>query len=94
MRGSDSSCGGISTGGPLKPAFGLSGAVQGWKAPSGRSCFCVVYSDSTFTVFHSRMLAHTAGPSTPQVIAFAMIFSGRDDRVGGIGHPHSSQNRA
>jgi hypothetical protein len=25
----------------------------------------------------------TAGPSTPQIIAFAMICSGRDDRVGG-----------
>ena len=37
-----------------------------------------------FTVRHSRVTSQTTGPSTPQIIALAMICSGRDDRVGKI----------
>jgi hypothetical protein len=53
------------------------------------SRFRLVYSDSIFT---HPMQTLTPGPSTPQIIALAMICSGRDDRVERSEHPHSSQS--
>jgi hypothetical protein len=48
----------------------------------------VISSHSAVTIAvdpHCRSQT-TAGPSTPQIIAFAMICSGRDDKVGRVAH--------
>jgi hypothetical protein len=71
-------------GGPLKPGFGLSGAVQSWKE-SSRSSFA--FSRGARLDLHRSSQPGDitrAGPSASQIIAFAMICSGRDDRVGEI----------
>jgi len=46
------------------------------------------------SVSHSLGDVTTQGPSTPQIIAFAMICSGRDDRVGGnLNTPSQTKTR-
>jgi hypothetical protein len=69
------------TGGPFKPGFGLSGAVLPLdkSLPAARSHFRAVHSDSIFSV--PRTTSQQQGPSTPQIIASAMICPGRHDRV-------------
>jgi hypothetical protein len=73
----------VQAGGPHKPGFGLSGEVLQLdrNLPAALSCFRVVYSDSISTRSPRPVDLTTAGPSTPQIIAFAMICSGRDDRI-------------
>jgi hypothetical protein len=70
-------------GGPLKPDFGLSGAVRRLdKVFPPLFCIFVSSIPTRFSsVPHSRGDVTTAGPSTPQIIAFAMIHSGRNDRI-------------
>jgi|SRR5216684_3378832 len=101
----------IGTGGPLKPAFGLSGGavLQLDKVfPPLVRVFVLSIPTRTLRVPQRRLRSgencstQTQGPfdfaqgrlSTPQIIAFAMICSGRDDRIGRSEHPHSSQNQA
>jgi hypothetical protein len=72
-------------GGPLKPDFGLSGAVLQLDRvflPLFRVFVSSVQLD--LQCLSQPADITTAGPSTPQIIALAMICSGRDDRVGEI----------
>ena len=84
------------TGGPLKPGFGLSGAVLLLDKvfPPLVRRFRAVHSDSISTDPHSRVTSHHQVPPLRRSSLLAVICSGRDDRVGRSEHPHSSQNRA
>jgi hypothetical protein len=71
------------------------GQFDSWTAFLPLVCvFRAVYFDSIYTRPSLPVHVTTAGPSTPQIIAFAMICSGRDDGIEKIEHPHSSQNQA
>src|SRR5437016_3809154 len=43
--------------------------------------FRIVYFDSISTPSQPGLASQTAGPSSPRIIRFAMICSGRDDRI-------------
>jgi len=85
-------------GGPPKPGFGLSGdvlqldrvflpffrvlvsSISTRSPPSDANTKHKVPFD--FLLDFARSFGKIGRPSTPQIIAFAMISSGRDDRVG------------
>jgi|HubBroStandDraft_6_1064221.scaffolds.fasta_scaffold01994_8 hypothetical protein len=60
-------------------------SAAGRSLPVALSCFRAVNSHSIPAHPLQPGDVTTQGPSTPQIIAFAVICSGRDDRVGEIG---------
>jgi hypothetical protein len=68
---------------PIQARFWLEwgSSIAGQSLPVALSRFRVVHSDSISTRSSQAVEVTTPGPSTPLIIAFAMISSGRDDRV-------------